>query len=77
MGIAGSEVRFAFRMPAKSPVSTAIAVNSLAPGIAEEEIARRQIPLAWLDLLLDAPKQRIPQEDRKEILQSGFTAKNG
>jgi len=44
---------------------------------AGEEMLRRQIPAAWLDALLSAPEQLIPQSAGTEIHQSRFTAPDG
>ncbi len=44
---------------------------------AEEEMIRRQIPQEWVDALLDAPEQTIPQPNGTEVLQSRFAAKDG
>lgn len=44
---------------------------------AEEEIARRQIPRAWLESVLANPQQRVPQSDGKEVLQSRIASEDG
>ncbi len=44
---------------------------------AEDEMARRQIPRAWVESVLDDPNQRIQQSALMEILQSRFAAENG
>jgi len=44
---------------------------------AEFQMLRRQIPRAWLDALLQAPEQRVPQPDGTEILQSRFASEDG
>jgi len=38
---------------------------------------RRQIPEGWLNSLLDAPEQRIPQPGDTEVLQSRFATPSG
>jgi hypothetical protein len=44
---------------------------------AESEVERRQIPVDWLDSLLEAPEQRIQRPDGIEIWQSRFTSGDG
>ena len=44
---------------------------------AEEEMLRRGIPRAWLELVLDNPEQCIPQAGRKKIFQSRLEDDNG
>lgn len=44
---------------------------------AEEEMLRRGIPRAWLELVLKTPQQRLPQPGGKEILQSRLEHENG
>lgn len=44
---------------------------------AEEEVVRRQIPLAWVESVLEAPEQRVRQDDDTDILQSRFRAESG
>lgn len=44
---------------------------------AEEEMLRRGIPRAWLELVLDNPEQRLPQPGHKEIFQSRLEDDNG
>jgi hypothetical protein len=40
-------------------------------------MGRRQIPKEWLDLLMDAPEQRMQQPNGTELLQSRLTTKDG
>lgn len=44
---------------------------------AEEKMARRQIPRAWLDSVPENPEQRVPEPGGKEILQSRFESGDG
>ena len=44
---------------------------------AEEEMVRRQIPLAWLESVLENPQQRLPRSGGKEILQSRLESGDG
>jgi len=40
-------------------------------------MARRKIPLEWLDSVLASPQQRIPELGGKEIFQSLLTTEDG
>ena len=44
---------------------------------AEEKMARRQIPRARLEAVLENPEQRVREPGDKEILQSLFATEDG
>jgi len=52
-------------------------MKALVSRHAEEEMARRQIPREWLELVLENPQQHLPQPGGKEILQSRFESGDG
>ena len=44
---------------------------------AEEQMARRQIPRDWVDLVLAQPEQRLLLSDGREVLQSRHRTNDG